>query len=48
MIHWVSVFSLPLMRHLMEHGVLDFTPGMPDNVPAADSYFLEVVLVVIH
>jgi hypothetical protein len=47
MIHRVPVFSLPLMHHLMEHGVLDFAPGMSGDVPAADSDFLEVGIIVI-
>jgi hypothetical protein len=47
MIHRVPVFSLPLMHHLMEHRVLDFAPGMSGDVPAADSDFLEVVIIVV-
>jgi len=44
----MTVFSLPLMHHLMEHRVLDFAPGMSRDVPATDPDFFVTVIVVVY
>jgi hypothetical protein len=31
-----SALGLPLMHHLMQHGVLDLGPRVPDDVTPAD------------